>query len=350
MNGLSQARTRVLKVDPGCPDPAVLHEAARVIRRGGLVAFPTETVYGLAAMGTSIPALKRLFKAKGRPQASPLTLHLWSTQQVPPLVRFIPDAARRLVARFWPGPLTLVLWKSRRVPAMVTGGRDSVGLRLPDHRVARELIRLAGAPLVAPSANLSGRPSPTSAADVLSDLEGRIDLVLDGGETSLGLESTVLDLTVDPPAVLRPGSVSASDIEACLGSGVRVGLGDMPDLRLRYAPGPRLLLFEGPDPAAVVGRILRAYRRLEAGGGRVGVLAAEESVPLYTAAGLPPGHVRAAGSRADPAAAARRLYRVMRGFEAEGFSCILAEPFPDEGLGAAVMHRLRLAAAETVKE
>jgi L-threonylcarbamoyladenylate synthase len=209
-------RTRILTVDPESPQPDLLDEAARILAGGGLVAFATETVYGLGAVATDAEAVARIFAAKGRPSVNPLIVHVADVRQAGTCVAEWPDDADRLAARFWPGPLTLVLRRSDRIPDIVTAGKPTVGVRCPAGDVARELIARSGRPIAAPSANRSDRLSPTRAEHVLADLDGRIDLVLDSGPTAVGLESTVLDLTSDPPRLLRPGPIAVAELETAL--------------------------------------------------------------------------------------------------------------------------------------
>ena len=208
--------TRVLVLDPEEPDPSALDAAARVLRRGGLVAFATETVYGLGAIATDEHAVARIYEAKGRPAVNPLIVHVADFDQVEVCVTDWPSAAEVLAARFWPGPLTLVLNRAGRIPDIVSAGKPTVGLRMPASRVARGLIARSGEPVAAPSANRSNRLSPTRAEHVLADLDGLIDLVLDSGPTAVGLESTVLDVTCDPPRLLRPGPITSLELESAL--------------------------------------------------------------------------------------------------------------------------------------
>jgi L-threonylcarbamoyladenylate synthase len=215
--------THVLKVDRDDPDPAVLEQAARVLRAGGLVAFATETVYGLGADATNPEAVARIFAAKGRPPSNPLIVHADCLEMARSCVSTWPDEAQTLGQRFWPGPLTLVLARSSRIPDIVTAGLGSVGVRLPLPRVARSLIARLGAPISAPSANRSSGLSPTRASHVLKDLDGKIELILDSGPVELGLESTVLDLTVSPPRILRPGLITAEQLNGVLGTTTPVG-------------------------------------------------------------------------------------------------------------------------------
>jgi L-threonylcarbamoyladenylate synthase len=208
--------TRVLTVDPEAPEPSALDEAARVLAGGGLVAFATETVYGLGAIATDAAAVARIFAAKGRPPVNPLIIHVADVSQAKVCVEDWPADADRLTARFWPGPLTIVLYRSNRIPDLVTAGKSTVGVRCPAGSVAPGLIARCGRPIAAPSANRSNRLSPTRAEHVLADLDGRIDLIIDSGPTTVGLESTVLDLTIDPPRLLRPGPITAAELKAAL--------------------------------------------------------------------------------------------------------------------------------------
>ena len=211
--------TSVLVVDPHDPDPAAIDEAARVLRRGGLVAFATETVYGLGAVATDEKAVARIYAAKGRPAINPLIVHVADIEQARSCATDWPDAAEILASRFWPGPLTIVLNRTERIPDIVSAGKATVGLRIPASDVARRLIEQTGEPLAAPSANRSNRLSPTRAEHVLGDLDGLIDMVIDSGPTNVGLESTVLDVTRDPPRLLRPGPITRSDLESALSGG-----------------------------------------------------------------------------------------------------------------------------------
>jgi L-threonylcarbamoyladenylate synthase len=348
--------TRVLTVDSRHPDTAAIAEAARVLADGGLVAFPTETVYGLGAHALDTEAVERIFRVKGRPATDPLIVHVGSLDAVARVAREMPPIARDLAARFWPGPLTLVLPKRSEVPAAVTAGLDTVGVRVPAHPVARALLAAAGAPVAAPSANRFARPSPTRAAHVLADLDGRIDLVLDAGSTEVGVESTVLDLTADPPVILRPGGVTLEELRGVLPTVVRAGRmarADEPQLApgqmLRhYAPRAPLTTYEG-EVGAVARRMAGDARALMGAGDRVGVLAPEEDLsalaPLVAAQAAAGRLTTAAyGARRDPARAARELFDAMRRLDETGVARILAVATAPEGLGLAIRDRLRRAA------
>jgi len=343
--------TRTLALNPADPDPAVIDEAARVLRGGGLVAFPTETVYGLGANALSAAAVAGIFRAKGRPVHNPLIVHLADSAALDTVAESVPPAARQLAAQFWPGPLTLVLRRAAAVAPNVSGGRETVAVRVPAHPVARALIAAAGVPVAAPSANRFTRPSATSAAHVLADLDGRIDLVLDAGPTPIGVESTVLDLTAQPPALLRPGGVTLEALRAALGEVVEAAaLLPLDDpaaqpsapgmLSKHYSPEAPLLLYDGPFDAVTAA--LRAAALAQAAAGRrVGLLVPEEDRPLFD--GLP-ALIVAPGPRADLAQAARGLFAALRTLDAAGVDVILARQFPPEGLGRALADRLLRAA------
>lgn len=344
----------MIRVDPDAPDPAALAPAADCLRRGGLVAFPTETVYGLGAHALDRTAVRRLFEAKGRPATDPLIVHLSDADRVNELAVDVPDAARALASRFWPGPLTLVLRRSPRVPDEVTAGLDTVAIRVPAHPVARALLSAAAIPVAAPSANLFSRPSPTRASHVLDDLGGRIDLVVDGGPTQVGVESTVLDLSREVPTILRPGAVSLAMLQEVLprvlqGAGAASPTGAMPSpglLERHYAPRAPLTVYEGADAAA---RLARDACDLIADGHRVGIMAADEDRAQLNglARHAPQASVVYLGSERDLGSVASRLYAAMRELDASGVDRILARGFPgDEGLAVAIRDRLRRASAK----
>lgn len=349
-------KTRVVMVDAERPDPQAIAEAAAVIRAGGLVAFPTETVYGLGAHALDAAAVGRLFEVKGRPATDPLIVHLAHIGQLGQVAAEVPPAARALALAFWAGPLTLVLPKKPVVPDVVTAGRPTVAVRVPSHRVARALMETCGAPVAAPSANRFSRPSSTRAGHVLSELDGRIDLVLDGGLTPIGVESTIVDCTVSPPVLLRPGGVTREALLAHIPDlvvGGRMARADSPQrapgqLARHYAPAARMTLFEGA-PAAVQARLATEARTLVAQGHRVGILAPAEDVLALApelAAHAASGRVRlqAYGRRATPGTAAAALFDALRALDEEGPDVMLAAGIGAEGLGAAVRDRLLRAA------
>lgn len=339
--------TEVLTIDPLHLDPAAIARAAGCLRGGGLVAFPTETVYGLGAHALDRHAVRRIFEAKGRPSSDPLIVHVATIAQALPLVAELPPTMHRLAARFWPGPLTVVLKRSSVVPDEVTAGLSTVAVRMPAHPVARALLEAAAVPVAAPSANLFSRPSPTSARHVLEDLRGRIDMVIDGGDTTVGVESTVLDLSGEVPVVLRPGAVTLEMLCEVLPrvSTHRASVADENEamaspgmLTRHYSPRAPLTLYEGPEPDVRV-RLAEDARTETARGRRVGIIAADED-PFAQ------GLVVRVGPRDDPDAVASRLYAALRELDAAGVDLILARGFPaGPGLGVAIQDRLRRAAA-----
>jgi L-threonylcarbamoyladenylate synthase len=348
--------TRVVVIDPQDLDLARIREVATVLRDGGLVAFPTETVYGLGAHALNALAVARIFAAKGRPETDPMIVHLAGVDRLDAVARNVPPAARDLAAAFWPGALTLILEKRPAVPEAVTAGLHTVGIRVPSHPIAHALLDAAGVPVAAPSANRFSRPSPTRAEHVLADLDGVVDIVIDGGATTIGVESTILDLTVTPPLVRRPGGVALSEIRRVVPDAMSVSE-TMPHERAQPAPGqllrhyaPRapLTLYVG-EVAGVSVRLANDVRTAVASGQRVGVLAPEEDLlalaPRLAAVGAS-GRVvtMRCGSRRDRDAAARDLFQTLRALDARGVDVILASAPEGDGINAAIVDRLTRAA------
>lgn len=326
--------------------PEALAQAGTLIRSGELVAFPTETVYGLGANALDADAVKRIFEAKGRPGDNPLIVHISAVEQLGPLISVEPSPmARALMDACWPGPMTLIFPKSDLVPMAVTAGLDTVAVRFPAHPAARALIDAARRPVAAPSANRSGRPSPTTAAHVLADMDGRIPMILDGGPCAVGLESTVIDMTGDVPRILRPGGVTPEMITAICGA-ARVDEAVMRPLRegerprspgmkyRHYAPRGSLTVVQG-DEAAVIARIEQLYDAAE---GTPLILALEGHLPAY-------GDRRALSLGVDAAGMARALFDALRQADDLGADALFSEAVPADGLGLAVMNRLGRAAA-----
>ncbi len=344
-------KTRHLVVDSGQPDVALIQEAGTVLRRGGLVAFPTETVYDLGANALDAGAVAGIFEGKGRASDNPLIVHIDSLRALSRYVDRVPPAVNRLASRFWPGPLTLVIRGGHVFPPVVTGGLDTLAVRVPAHPVALALIRAAGVPVAAPSANVSGRPSPTTAAHVLDDLSGKIAVVLDGGPSGLGVESTVLDISGRYPVILRPGGTVRRDLEEVLGP-VEIdpavngdaAAGDRPRSPgmkyTHYAPRAPLILFEGHDQGMVTAGVLAEARRFAASGRKVGIFAYSETASLYDGHGY---SVIVAGKRSEPGTVAALLYDSLRRFDFLKVDVVLAEGMTGDGLGMAVMNRLRRA-------
>lgn len=363
-----------------------LKEAAGILRSGGLVAFPTETVYGLGGNALDEDAARKIYAAKGRPSDNPLIAHVSCVEEVAPLVKEISEAGRKLMEAFWPGPLTMIFPKSEKVPYGTTGGLDTVAIRMPDDPVANRLIALAGVPVAAPSANTSGRPSPTTADHVWQDMNGRIDMIIDGGPVGIGVESTIVDVSSAVPAVLRPGAITMEMLEEVLGE-VSVDpaiLGPLsadvrpkaPGMKYKhYAPKADLTLVEpgtgteresgaeqvtgaeqktgadwntGAAPEtgldetqlqAMIRKVRELSREKIEAGYKVGVICTDESRGCYT-----DGEVRSIGARKSQASVAHNLYALLREFDDLGVDYIFSESFPKDHLGQAIMNRLSKAA------
>ena len=339
----------ILKVDSEKPDPAKIQIAAQVIQKGGLVAFPTETVYGLGADALNPDAVLALFEAKKRPLDNPPIVHVANASEVYRLVQEVSKKAELLMKTFWPGPLTLVFKRSILIPNVTVAGLDTVAIRMPKHKVALALIKQSGLPIAAPSANLAGTPSPTTAKHVYEDLNGRIDVILDGGATNIGVESTVVDLTVDPPMVLRPGGTSFEALKKVLGD-VKLhpfvqAEEELPLEKIRspgmkhrhYAPKAEVILVEGA-PGAVTSKIKELSESYRLKGEKVGILATDETQAAYKA-----DVVKSLGSRFNLAVVAQNLFRLLREVDAENVDVIIAEGVSSEGIGLAIMNRLRKA-------
>ncbi len=326
-----------------------LIEAAAILKKGGLVAFPTETVYGLGADALNEEAARKIYAAKGRPSDNPLIAHVAKKEDIEPLVREIPEAGKKLMDAFWPGPLTLIFPKSGRVPKGTTGGLDTVAVRMPSDPVARRLIELAGTPVAAPSANTSGRPSPTTAEHVRQDMDGRIEMIVDGGPVGIGVESTIVDVTGEIPMVLRPGAITMEMLKKCVGA-VEIDpaiLGPVsqdfkpkaPGMKYRhYAPKADLTIVSG-ETEDVVRAISRMAAERESEGLSVGIICTDETRALY-----PCGVVRSMGVRARQETIAHNLYAVLREFDDLNADVIYSESFEGGELSQAIMNRLCKAA------
>ena len=341
--------TLLLKVNSQKPDASKIEVAAQFIRKGGLVAFPTETVYGLGADALNADAVLALFEAKKRPLDNPPIVHVADPNEVYRIVEEVPKTAELLMKQFWPGPLTLVFRRSSIVPNVTVAGLDTVAVRMPKHKVALALIRQSGCPIAAPSANLAGKPSPTTAHHVFEDLNGRIDVILDGGPTNIGVESTVVDLSVDQPLVLRPGGTPFEALKQVLGeiklhpfvlaeAELPLEKTRSPGMRHKhYAPKAEVILVEG-NVSAVITKVQELTEFYRQKGTKVGVLATDETQGSYRA-----DVVKSLGSRFNLPLVAQRLFRLLREIDAENVGVIIAESVSSEGLGLAVMNRLRKA-------
>lgn len=331
-------------IDPN--DDRAFDEAAAALRNGHLVAFPTETVYGLGANALNPQASKNIYAAKGRPSDNPLIVHISNISQLDELVTEIPDKAKKLMEVFWPGPLTMIFKKSAIVPDVITGGLDTVGIRMPANPVALRLITEAGVPVAAPSANLSGKPSPTRAEHVAKDLDGRVEYIIDGGPCNVGVESTVLDVTSEIPVILRPGGTTWEALEKVIGKvaadPVLEVKGDVrpraPGMKYRhYSPKAEMILVRG-ESDRVVDRINELALKNRQEGRTTGVLACNENTGRYEADVIIP-----AGSIKNLKQVAAGLFDSLRKFDETKVDIIYSETFREEGIGRAVMNRLRKA-------
>ena len=345
--------TVIIKVDGKNVNMEAIKEAGDVIRHGGLVAFPTETVYGLGADGMDEEASAKIYAAKGRPSDNPLILHIADLESLDMIASEIPEKAKLLMDKFWPGPMTLIFRKKPQVPYGTTGGLETVAVRYPEHPVALELIKAAGTPIAAPSANTSGRPSPTKAGHVIEDMDGKIDMIIDGGQVGIGIESTIVDVTQDVPMILRPGYITKAMLEEIVGEvlvdkvveakSIEELGGDYapkaPGMKYRhYAPRAELTMFEG-TLNKVIETIRDKAKSDEAEGEKVGIIATDESKHMYEC-----GRVVSIGSRKDEESIARGLYGILRDFDDMGVDVIYSETFYDDDLGQAIMNRLIKAA------
>ncbi|HEK9100984.1 TPA: threonylcarbamoyl-AMP synthase [Bacillus pseudomycoides] len=323
-----------------------LQEAARLLRENEAIAFPTETVYGLGANAMNDEAIAKIFEAKGRPSDNPLIVHIGAKSQLGEIVREITPVAEVLMKHFWPGPLTIILPKKDGISEKVTAGLDTVGVRMPDHPVALALIEAANVPVAAPSANRSGRPSPTLASHVYEDLNGRIAGIVDGGATGVGVESTVVDCTSEVPTILRPGGITKEQLEEVIGT-VSLDPALKDEKEKPKAPGMKYTHYAPKAPLSIVEGSREFIQQLvdkkKEEGYTVGVLTTEEYQHVYKA-----DVVLSCGVRSDLASIATKLYDVLRTFDASEVDVIFSESFPNEGIGNAIMNRLTKAAGHHI--
>jgi len=337
-------KTKILEINPKRIDLAKIKIAAEEIKKGNLVAFPTETVYGLGADVLNEKAVAKIFQAKGRPFNDPLIAHIADIKELYKLSKQVPPVALKLAKAFWPGPLTLVLKKSELVSGIVTAGLDTVAVRMPADNIALSLIREAKTPIAAPSANLFGRTSPTTAQHVADDLDGKIEMIIDGGKTKVGVESTVLDVTVEPVQVLRSGGISVEKLKEVIGQ-VKIskeleeGFRSPGMLGSHYSPQAKLILVEKKGDAQVE-EIRRLASKYIAQGLKVGIMAKEENQNKYNGF-----EVKVIGKGTELEICAANLFAILRSFDKEGFEIIIAEGLEERDLGLAIMERLRKAAA-----
>jgi len=345
--------TIIEKVDPAHIDTDVMEQAGKLIAEGKLVAFPTETVYGLGGDALDPDASRRIYAAKGRPSDNPLIVHIADFDDMKRVAREVPEQAKKLADAFWPGPLTMIVWKSDAVPEATTGGMQTVAVRMPNHPVALELIRRSGCLIAAPSANTSGRPSPTEAQHVAEDLSGKIAMILDGGPVGIGIESTIIDLTEEKPMILRPGYITPEMLSEVLQEEVVIDPGIIaaddtrkpkaPGMKYKhYAPKAEMIIVDGAQDA-VIHKIneLTAAKRAE--GKKVAVIATDETKDRYDAQ-----VILSMGKRADEDAIAQHLYKILRECDELDVGEIYSECFQTPRIGQAIMNRLLKAAGHTV--
>lgn len=349
--------TRIIEIDPINPELEKLRYCAKVIKSGGLVAFPTETVYGLGACIYLEDAVKKIFKVKNRPLDNPLIVHISNLNQLVNLVKEIPRRVQKLINEAWPGPLTLIFKKKKNVPHIVTGGLDTVAIRMPAHPVALNLIELSSCPIAAPSANLAGRPSPTNPKHVIEDLFGKIDVIIDSGDTFFGVESTIINIATDPPVLLRPGPLPVEKIVELLNEEVIIprfakGLTESkialsPGTKYRhYSPLKPLILIEASDYSELsklVRKVIELCRKLNKNGKKVLIIASDETKNNYTDC-----TVISLGSRGNLYEVARNLYKTLRMIDKLDIDVAIIEGFEEKGIGLAIMNRLRKASGMNI--
>lgn len=344
--------TEIVSIQEEHMDEKALRRAGEILRNGGLVAFPTETVYGLGGDALNPDSARKIYAAKGRPSDNPLIVHICRFEDIYKITSYVPKEAEDLAKAFWPGPMTMILPKSDRVPKETTGGLDTVAVRMPSHKTALQMISYAGGYVAAPSANISGKPSPTTAKYVWEDMQGKVDMIIDGGPSGVGLESTIVDLTVSPPQILRPGYVTEEMLARVLGKVEWDRASFLPDSRQaprapgmkyrHYAPEGELTIVQGR--AEEVLAYINAHTASDGQQGhKTGVIATCETVSRYEAA-----IVKSVGSRTDQEAIARHLYEILREFDEEKVTRIYSESFQSEGFGQAIMNRLLKAAGHKV--
>lgn len=345
-------RTIIEKIEKEQLNSEVIKTAGEILKSGGLVAFPTETVYGLGADALNERAAEKIYAAKGRPSDNPLIIHITNMKDLGKIADVIPDTAITVAEKYWPGPLTMIFEKSEIVPYGTTGGLDTVAVRMPSDEIARAVIDAGGGFIAAPSANTSGRPSPTAAQHVEEDLSGRIDMIIDGGTVDIGVESTILDMTVTPPMILRPGAVTKEMLEKLIGKVDEDRALIAPDshqapkapgMKYRhYAPKADLSIVEGPMELVIPVINHMAAERIDQGY-KVGIIGTEETVARYLK-----GDVKSIGTREDESTIANHLYGILREFDKDGVDYIYSESFAAGGIGNAIMNRLLKAAGHHV--
>jgi L-threonylcarbamoyladenylate synthase len=342
-------KTKVIRIYEDKLEDKTLKECGEALRNGKLVVFPTETVYGLGANALEEDAVKKIFEAKGRPQDNPLIVHISDIDEIKPLVKEIPKIAYELMEKFWPGPMTIILSKSSLIPDRTSAELDSVGIRMPSNKIARKLIKEAKVPIAAPSANISGRPSPTDIETCIEDLDGKVDYIIGGQKCDVGVESTVIDCTAYPPCVLRPGGITLEMLKE-IDNNIYIDSAIMtkdnenikpkaPGMKYRhYAPKAELKIISG-NLRNSVEKIKKLTEEYESAGKNVGIMTTDETKELYVK-----GQIVSLGSRENLESIARNLFSVLRSFDSKNVDIILSESFEEKGIGIAIMNRLKKSA------
>ena len=349
----SSISTKVVKVDPENIDYNIIKEAADIINKGGVVVFPTETVYGIGADALNEDAVDKIFEAKGRPQDNPLIVHIAEIEDVYDLIREVPENAKLLAEKFWPGPLTMILYKKDILSDKITAGLSTAAIRMPVNKIARALIKESNKPIAAPSANTSGKPSPTEVSHVMEDLMGKVDMIIDGGSTYIGIESTVVDMTSSVPMILRPGRVTEEDIANVLGeceydpaiikSEEKI-VPKSPGQKYRhYSPKAKVILYKG-DTEKVVKRINEDYDKFASQGFHAGIMSTVQTDNFYKGK-----TTICMGDRTKLLTISSNLFKSLRDFDHMGADIILSEAVDEKGLGKAILNRLGKAASETIE-
>lgn len=350
---VDRVETYVVRVDKTNPDSGILKKAGEIIKNGGVVAFPTETVYGLGGNGFDDNAIDKIFLAKGRPQDNPLILHVSTIEEVYPLVQEVNDRAKLLMERFWPGPLTIIFNKSEKISYKLTGGLDTIAIRMPKHNVALGLIKHSQVPIAAPSANTSGRPSPTEAKHVIEDMNGKIDMIIDGGSTGIGVESTVLDISGNVPTILRPGGITLEDLleifpvvnydKSIISDDEKI-IPKSPGQKYKhYAPKAKMIVYSG-EIEDITSTIVDHAHKLILVGKVVGIMATEETKDKYSE-----GNIIVVGSRRKSETIAQNLFSVLREFDSLNVDVILGEGIDTKGIGTAIMNRMKKACGGDIR-
>lgn len=350
---MEKINTKIVKVDPENIDYNIIKEAADIINKGELVVFPTETVYGIGADALNDEAVSKIFEAKGRPQDNPLIVHIGEFEDLYDLVSEVPENAKLLADKFWPGPLTMILHKNEIISDKITAGLSTVAVRLPENKIALGLIKESKKPIAAPSANISGRPSPTQASHVIEDLMGKVHMIIDGGSTYIGLESTVVDMTSSIPMILRPGGVTAEDIISVLGQccydpaiikNEEKIIPKSPGQKYRhYSPKAKVILYKG-TLESVAQRINNDYDKFSSQGLKVGIMSTVQTEELYK------GKIKICiGDRTKLLTISSNLFKGLRDFDHMGLDIILSESLDEEELGKAIMNRLDKSASQIIE-